>query len=42
MEGREKKYVPDMSEISVYEQEGVAMAIKKLPERRFTKFVKEI
>ena len=42
MEGREEKYVPEMTGMSMEEQAGVAMAVTKLAERRFTKFVKEI
>ena len=42
MEGSEEQYVPDMTGMSMEEQAGVALAVKKLAERRFTKFVKEI
>ena len=38
----EEKYMPDMAGMSLEEQAGVATAIKKLAERRFTKFEKDV
>ena len=38
MEGREDKYVPDMLSMSMEEQAGVAVANKKMAERRLKKF----
>ena len=42
MEGREEKYRPDMISMSMEEQAGIAVANKKLAERRIKKFKSEI
>ena len=42
MKGREEKYVRDMVGMSVEELARVAVAVKKLAEKRFKKFGKEI
>ena len=38
----EDKYIPDMSQMTIDEKAGVAMALKKLAERRFVQFGKEM
>ena len=38
----EEKYIPDMSQMSLDDKTGVALALKRLSERGYVKFTKEI